>query len=118
MPGWNDNQPIYRQILERAVAMILDQTLNEGDALPSVRHVATELRVNPITVSKAYQSLVDDGLVERRAGLGMFVLPGARARLLQQEQQRFLQEEWPHQVATIKRLELDPGALFSEFDSN
>ena len=117
MARWNDNQPIYRQILERAIAMILEGTLDEGDALPSVRQVATDLQVNPITVSKAYQSLVDDGLVERRRGLGMFVCPGARIRLLEREQARFLTEEWPSHVATIKRLQLDPKRLFTEFEN-
>src|SRR3990172_5543609 len=92
---WNDIEPIYWQLKERTVAMILDGTLAERDALPSVRTVASELQLNPITVSKSYQALVDEGLVEKRRGLGMFVCEGARRRLLDSERQRFLQQEWP-----------------------
>ena len=99
---WNDIEPIYWQLKERTVAMILDGSLAEGDALPSVRNVASELQLNPITVSKSYQALVDEGLVEKRRGLGMFVCAGARDRLLATERERFLQIEWP---ATLKRIE-------------
>ncbi len=105
-PNWNDNQPIYRQLRDRAVDMILDGLLEEGDALPSVRSVAAEYRLNPITVSKAYQGLVDDALVEKRRGLGMFVVSGARARLAETEKQRFLEEEWPLVAKKIARLDL------------
>ena len=105
-PEWNDNQPIYRQIRDRVVAMILDDLLGEGDPLPSVRNVATESRVNPLTVLKAYQELADDGLVEKRRGLGMFVSPGAKARLMDGERRRFLDEQWPQIRATIQRLGL------------
>ncbi|HYF22242.1 MAG TPA: GntR family transcriptional regulator [Caulobacteraceae bacterium] len=103
---WNDSQPIYRQIRDRVVAMILDGVLGDGDALPSVRTVATESRVNPLTVLKAYQQLADDGLVEKQRGRGMFVTPGARALLLKDERQRFLTEQWPTIRATIERLGL------------
>ena len=103
---WNDSQPIYRQIKDRVVAMILDGFLKEGDPLPSVRTVATDSRVNPLTVLKAYQQLTDDGLVEKRRGLGMFIRPGARAALLKDERQRFVEEEWPAILATIERLGL------------
>ena len=103
---WNDRQPIYRQIRERVVAMILEGTLDEGEALPSVRTVAADLRVNPLTVLKAYQELADEQVVETRRGLGMFVSPGARARLQEAERERFLAEEWPAVLATIKRLGL------------
>ena len=82
---WNDNQPIYRQIRDRVAAMILDDVLREGDALPSVRTVSAEYRVNPLTVLKGYQQLVDEGVVETRRGLGMFVNPGARTLLLKGE---------------------------------
>jgi GntR family transcriptional regulator len=113
---WNDNQPIYRQLRDRVVAMILDGVLKEGDPLPSVRNVAAEYRVNPLTVLKGYQELVDDELVEKRRGLGMFVKQGARNTLLHGERQKFLAEEWPRIYDTIQRLGLkaeellDPGA--------
>lgn len=112
-PEWNDNQPIYRQIRDRVVAMILDDLLGEGDPLPSVRNVATESRVNPLTVLKAYQELADAGLVEKRRGLGMFVAPGAKAMLLDGERRRFLEEQWPQIHATIQRLGL-AGELLGE----
>jgi GntR family transcriptional regulator len=108
---WNDNQPIYRQLLDRVIAMILDGVLNEGDPLPSVRNVAAEYRVNPLTVLKAYQQLADDQLVEKRRGLGMFINAGARKLLMQAERQRFLTEQWPAIDATIKRLGLTPQDL-------
>ena len=108
---WNDSQPIYRQLRDRVVAMILEQVLEEGDPLPSVRTVAAEYRVNPLTVMKGYQQLVDEGLVETRRGLGMFINAGAHALLLQGERQRFLEEEWPKVQATIRRLGLSPEDL-------
>lgn len=108
---WNDSQPIYWQLKERTIAMILDGTLDEGDALPSVRTVASELQLNPITVSKSYQALVDDGLVEKRRGLGMFVCEGARAKLVASERDKFLNEEWPATVNRIEQLGLDAEAL-------
>src|SRR5438876_9200726 len=101
---WNDSQPIYRQLRHRVVAMILDGVLKEGDPLPSVRNVATESRVNPLTVLKAYQELVDEQLVETRRGLGMFVKAGARNLLLKGERQKFLTEQWPRIAETIQRL--------------
>ena len=103
---WNDSQPIYRQLRDRVVAMILDGVLKEGDPLPSVRTVAAEYRVNPLTVLKAYQQLVDEELVETRRGRGMYINAGARALLLRGERQKFLQEEWPRICATIQRLGL------------
>lgn len=103
---WNDSQPIYRQIRDRVVALILDGVLKEGDPLPSVRTVATDSRVNPLTVLKAYQQLVDEQLVEKRRGLGMFINAGARDLLLRAERQRFLAEQWPEIRATIQRLGL------------
>jgi len=108
---WNDGQPIYRQLRDRVVAMILDGVLKEGDALPSVRNVAAEYRVNPLTVLKGYQQLVDEGLVESKRGLGMFINAGARDLLLQGERQKFLAEEWPRVHATILRLGLTPEEL-------
>ena len=110
-PEWNDSQPIYRQIHGRVVAMILDGLLNEGDPLPSVRTVAAEYRVNPLTVLKGYEQLADEQLVEKRRGLGLFITSGARDRLLQGERQRFLAEQWPAIHATIQRLGLTPKDL-------
>ena len=101
---WNNGQPIYRQLRDRVVAMILDGVLNEGDPLPSVRNVAAEFRVNPLTVLKAYQQLVGEELVETRRGLGMFVKAGARDLLLKAERQKFLTDRWPGIAATIQRL--------------
>ncbi len=111
---WNDTQPIYRQIRDRVVAMILDGLLNEGDPLPSVRSVAVENRVNPITVMKGYQQLVDEDLVEMKRGRGMFINAGARRLLLQGERKRFLSEEWPRIQATIRRLGLTEEELLDE----
>jgi GntR family transcriptional regulator len=108
---WNDSQPIYRQLRDRVVAMILDGVLKEGDSLPSVRTVAAEYRVNPLTVLKGYQQLADEGLVETRRGRGMFINSGARNLLMQGERQKFLAEEWPRIHATIQRLGLDTEEL-------
>jgi GntR family transcriptional regulator len=108
---WNDGQPIYRQLRDRVVAMILDGELKEGDPLPSVRNVAAEYRVNPLTVLKGYQELVDGQLVEKRRGLGMFVKEDARSRLLAGERQKFLAEQWPRVYATIQRLGLKAEEL-------
>jgi GntR family transcriptional regulator len=110
---WNDSQPIYRQLRDRVVAMILDGVLKEGDPLPSVRTVAAEYRVNPLTVLKGYQQLLDDGLVESRRGLGMFINAGARKLLLQGERQKFLLEDWPRIHATIQRLGLKAEELLN-----
>ena len=108
---WNDSQPIYRQLRDLVVAMILDGVLKEGDPLPSVRTVAAEFRVNPLTVLKGYQELVDEGLVETKRGRGMFINTGARKMLLQGERQKFLGEQWPRIYATIQRLGLKPEEL-------
>ena len=113
-PKWNEDQPIYRQLRDRVVAMILEGVLGEGDALPSVRNVAAEYRLNPLTVLKGYQELVDQDLVEKKRGRGMFVIEGARAELLKDERQRFLDKEWPEVMATIKRLELDAKTLLGK----
>jgi GntR family transcriptional regulator len=110
---WNDSQPIYRQLRDRVVAMILDGLLAEGDPLPSVRNVAAEYRVNPLTVLKAYQQLADEALVEKRRGLGMFINVGARSLLLAGERQKFLEEQWPEILATIQRLGLKPQELLT-----
>ena len=112
---WNDSQPIYWQLKERTLSMILDGTLKEGDALPSVRTVAAELQLNPITVSKSYQSLVDDGLVEKRRGLGMFVRDGAREQLIVSERNKFMSEEWPATLNRIEQLGLNAETLLENF---
>ncbi|MGE5625368.1 MAG: GntR family transcriptional regulator [Bacillota bacterium] len=106
-PTWSDNQPIYRQLRDRVVAMILEDALKEGDPLPSVRSVAAEYQINPLTVLKGYQSLVDEGLVEKRRGLGMFVKEGARKNLMKNEREQFLKNEWPQILQRIQRLGLD-----------
>jgi GntR family transcriptional regulator len=110
-PKWNEDAPIYRQLRDRVVAMILEGVLSDGDALPSVRNVAAEYRLNPLTVLKGYQELVDEGLVEKKRGRGMFVTEGARKNLLKDERQRFIEKEWPKVAATIERLGLDVEAL-------
>lgn len=111
---WNPNQPIYRQVRDRIVAMILDGALEEGDPLPSVRKVAEECRLNPLTVLKGYRRLVDERLVESRRGRGMFINRGVRPMLLQAERERFLKEEWPNTLAMIRRLGLDPRELVKQ----
>src|SRR6266511_5445529 len=99
---WNDSQPIYRQVRDRVVALMLDGVLKEGDPLPSVRNVAAEYRLNPLTVLKGYQQLVDEQLVETKRGRGMFIKPGAHNLLLEGERQKFLAEQWPRVYATIQ----------------
>ncbi len=116
-PKWNEDLPIYRQLRDRVVAMILEGVLGDGDALPSVRNVAAEYRLNPLTVLKGYQELVDEGLVEKKRGRGMFVTDGARGQLLKDERQRFLEKEWPEVAATITRLGLDAESLLQEIKS-
>lgn len=115
---WNDSQPIYWQLKERTVAMILEGTLAEGDALPSVRSVASEFQLNPITVSKSYQALVDEGIVEKRRGLGMFVCEGARAQLMESEREKFKTEEWPATLERIQQLGLDVEDLLEDARQN
>jgi GntR family transcriptional regulator len=110
---WDESQPIYRQLRDRVVAMMLEGALKEGEALPSVRQVATEYTLNPLTVLKAYQALADEGLVEKRRGLGMFVAPGASTALMKDERERFLAIEWPKVHATIQRLGLSAATLLN-----
>ena len=113
---WNDSAPIYRQLKERVIAMMLDGELKPGDALPSVRQVAAEYQLNPITVSRAYQELADEALVEKRRGLGMYVTEEASKKLLSSERQRFLNEEWPLVLERIQRLGLDMQALLAPLE--
>ena len=115
-PKWNEDLPIYRQLRDRVVAMILEGVLGDGDALPSVRNVAAEYRLNPLTVLKGYQELVDEGLVEKKRGRGMFVTDGARGQLLKDERERFLDKEWPEVSATISRLGLDAAELLNAIE--
>ncbi|MDO8439098.1 MAG: GntR family transcriptional regulator [Telluria sp.] len=109
--GWNDNTPIYRQLKDRVIGMMLDGALKAGDALPSVRQVAADYQLNPITVSRAYQELVDENLVEKRRGIGMYVTEGASEKLLASERERFVREEWPAMVERIRRLGIDVEQL-------
>lgn len=115
-PKWNDDLPIYRQLRDRVVAMMLEGVLNDGDVLPSVRNVAAEYRLNPLTVLKGYQELVDEGLVEKKRGRGMFVTEGARKQLLKDERRRFIEKEWPLVAATIVRLGLSRDDFLKEVD--
>ena len=113
-PKWNEDLPIYRQLRDRVVAMILEGVLGDGDALPSVRNVAAEYRLNPLTVLKGYQELVDEGLVEKKRGRGMFVTEGSRDQLLKDERERFLEKDWPVVLGTIERLGLSAEDLLSK----
>ncbi len=113
-PKWNEDLPIYRQLRDRVVAMILEGVLGDGDALPSVRNVAAEYRLNPLTVLKGYQELVDEGLVEKKRGRGMFVNDGAQKQLLKDERRRFIEKEWPKVVEKIDRLKLDAADLLGK----
>ena len=108
---WSDGAPIYRQLKDRVIAMMLDGLLKPGDALPSVRQVAAEYQLNPITVSRAYQELADEALVEKRRGLGMYVTEEAAKKLLSNERERFLREEWPLVMQRIQRLGLSMQEL-------
>jgi len=113
-PKWNEDLPIYRQLRDRVVAMILEGVLGDGDALPSVRNVSAEYRLNPLTVLKGYQELVDEGLVEKKRGRGMFINDGAQKQLLKDERRRFVEKEWPKVVERIDRLGLDAGDLLGK----
>ena len=117
-PNWNDGQPIYRQLRDRVVAMILEGVLKDGDPLPSVRSVAAEYQLNPLTVLKGYQQLVDEQLVEKRRGRGMYVTEGARRALMKDERQKFLEDEWPKVLATISRLGLKAEDLLARADAS
>ncbi len=117
-PKWNEDQPIYRQLRDRVVAMILEGVLGDGDALPSVRNVAAEYRLNPLTVLKGYQELVDEGLVEKKRGRGMFINDGAHKQLLKDERRRFIEKEWPKIKETIHRLGLDEAELLGQVSSS
>lgn len=114
---WNDNTPIYRQLKERIIAMILDGSLKAGDAVPSVRQIAADFQLNPITVSRAYQELVDENLLEKKRGLGMYVIEGASEQLLASERERFVREEWPAMLARIASLGMDLSQLVQDQQS-
>jgi GntR family transcriptional regulator len=111
MPSWNDHAPIYQQLADQLAAQLLDGDPHEGDAMPSVRVLASRYVINPLTVSRALQSLVDEGLLESRRGMGMYVRSGARTRLLQTEREHFLQQEWPRLREKLRRLGLRPEDL-------
>ena len=116
MSQFNDSQPIFLQIRQRIIEMILTKTVAEDEPLPSVRQIATDLSVNPLTVTKAYDGLVVLGVVESRRGMGMYVRPGARSALLEHERRKFLAEDWPRVVAQLRALELDPASLLKDMD--
>ena len=116
-PKWNDTQPIYRQLRDRVVTMILEGVVKDGDALPSVRQVAAEYQLNPLTVLKGYQALVDEELVEKKRGRGMYVKEGANTALMADERRKFVEQQWPEVAATIKRLGLDPAELVADLDA-
>ena len=111
---WNDQQPIFRQLKEKVVELIIDGEVSEGEAVPSVRQVAADYQINPLTVSKAYQQLVDESILEKRRGLGMFVTESAREKLLESEKSHFLDIEWPKILRKIERLGLSIQNLVSE----
>ena len=115
-PDWTDDQPIYRQLKDKVMGAIIDGSLKEGEALPSVRMLAVEMEINPITASRAYQELVADELVEKRRGLGMYVIEGAREKVLEAERRRFLDEDWPRIRERIEALGLDAGTLLRNID--
>lgn len=106
MKPWDESQPIYRQVRDHVIAEILDGRLVGGQAVPSIRQFAADTAINPLTVTRAYQELVDMGVLEKRRGVGMFVAPLAAPTLLAQERRRFLQEEWPALQARLERLGL------------
>lgn len=114
MDEFSSSQPIFVQIRDRIIRLILAGRIREGEALPSVRQISADMSVNPLTVTRAFEGLVDSGIVEKRRGLGMYVQDGARERLLAQERERFLKEEWPRILAQIKALDLDPATLFEK----
>lgn len=114
MDDFNASQPIFVQIRQRLIEMILRRQVGEGEALPSVRQIAGELSVNPLTVTKAFEALVEIGVVEKRRGLGMFVTIGARGHLLAHEREKFLKEDWPRIAAQIRALELDVSSLLNK----
>ena len=116
-PDWTDDQPIYRQLKDKVVRAILDGSLKEGEPLPSVRTIAVELQINPLTASRAYQELAAEGLVEKRRGLGMYIVEGARKALLEAERRRFLEDEWPRILDRIRALGLDLESLAEASDS-
>jgi GntR family transcriptional regulator len=113
MSDWNDAQPIYRQLKEKLMNLILDGDIKEGDAMPSVRQISLELKINPLTVSRAVQELEDDGALEKRRGLGTFVRDGAREQLRAKERDRFMEEDWPQIAARLNRLQIHVSDLFS-----
>ena len=117
-PEWTDDQPIYRQLKDKVVTAIMEGSYKEGEPLPSVRTVSVEMQINPITASKAYQELVMEGLVEKRRGLGMYVIDGARDKLVDAEREKFLKEEWPRVLETIRRLGFNPEDLLKSGLSN
>lgn len=108
---WSNRAPIYLQLRDRLAELILDGQVGDGEALPSMRRISSEQRINPLTVAKAYQVLVDENLVEKRRGLGMYVVSGARERLARREKARFIRDEWPRLARRMERLGINPRDL-------
>lgn len=112
-PQWDPEKPIYIQLYQQVVTRILDGYIREGEALPSVRKVAAEYQLNPITISKAYQMLQDEQIVEKQRGKGLFVTPGAQELMLERERENFLSCQWPEIINQISRLKLSAEQLLS-----
>ncbi|KPF53646.1 GntR family transcriptional regulator [beta proteobacterium AAP51] len=104
MQTWDDRQPIYQQLADMLAAQLLDGEPGEGAAMPSVRTLASRYLLNPLTVNRALQALGDEGLLENRRGMGLYVTPGARERLRAAERDRFLHTEWPRLRERLRRL--------------
>jgi GntR family transcriptional regulator len=111
---WNNKQPIYLQLKDKIAAQILDGKISEGEMIPSIRQVSMDYQINPLTVSKAYQLLVDDEIVQKQRGLGMQIISGAREKLLKQQKRIFLEQEWPLLKKKLTRLHIDLKELIDE----
>lgn len=115
---WNKDTPIYLQLYQQVVSRILDGYIKEGEALPSVRNVAAQYQLNPITISKAYQMLQDEEIVEKQRGKGLFVKPGMQDLMLSREREAFLTKQWPSILSQINRLKLSANDLLTNQGEN
>lgn len=116
IPQWHDDLPIYRQLMQLLIGRIIDQTYPEGEMLPSVRQLASDCDVNPLTVAKAYKELARDGVTDRVRGEGLILRKGVRDMLLRRERNKFMKEEWPALRARLRRLGIDLETLQETFD--
>lgn len=116
IPHWSDDVPIYRQLMDHLIGLILDKTYPEGEMLPSVRQLATDYEINPLTVAKAYKELARDGLTDKLRGEGLVVRKGVRETLLRRERNKFLNDEWPVLRVRLKRLGIDMQTLAKRFE--